>query len=328
MRISRRRFLAAGSAVLAAWQCSASGQSPPAPSVGFLNSGSEPEYRHLAAAFRNGLAAGGYIEGKNVSVDYRWAEGHYERLPSLARELVQRRVNVIVAQGPPAAKAAQAATARIPVVFAIGDDPVRMGLVSSIAHPGGNVTGISFLASQILTKRIELARDIVGRASDVAVLVNPGSSLAEVDRREAAAAAKALGLQVHVLDASTDADLERAFASMAGRRVAACVIGADPFFNARRNKVIALARQKRIPTIYSFREFPANGGLASYGTNLASAYRSSGVYVARILGGAKPADLPVLLPAEFELVVNARTAKELGISIPPALRASVSEIVQ
>jgi putative ABC transport system substrate-binding protein len=326
--MQRREFIKVLGGAAAAWPLVARGQQANVPVVGYLSSSSEREYAHLTAVFLKGLAERGYVEGRNVAVEYRWADGDYKRLPALASDLVKRKVSIIVAHGPAAAKAAKAATVNIPIVFTSGDDPVRTGLVSSIARPGGNVTGVTMVVSLVLTKRVEMLHELVPKASIMAALVNPNSTLAEVDRQEASTAARVLGLEMHVLEAASEPDLDRAFATMNERRVGALVIGADPFYNSRRNKLVTLAARYNIPTIYPFREFPAAGGLMSYGTTLAFAYHTSGVYAAQILQGAKPGDLPVQQPVKFELVINLTTAKALGLDVPFQFQQRADEIIE
>jgi putative ABC transport system substrate-binding protein len=326
--MQRREFIKVLGGAAAAWPLVARGQQANVPVVGYLSSSSEREYAHLTAVFLKGLAERGYVEGRNVAVEYRWADGDYKRLPALAADLVKRKVSIIVAHGPAAAKAAKAATVNIPIVFTSGDDPVRTGLVSSIARPGGNVTGVTMVVSLVLTKRVEMLHELVPKASIMAALVNPNSTLAEVDRQEASTAARVLGLEMHVLEAASEPDFDRAFATMNERRVGALVIGADPFYNSRRNKLVTLAARYNIPTIYPFREFPAAGGLMSYGTTLAFAYHTSGVYAAQILQGAKPGDLPVQQPVKFELVINLTTAKALGLDVPFQFQQRADEIIE
>jgi putative ABC transport system substrate-binding protein len=326
--MSRREFLAVLGSTVAVWPFVACAQPSALPVVGYLNSAREQQYTHLTEVFRKGLADGGYSEGHNVAIEYCWAEGDYERLPALAADLVKRHVAVIVAHGPPAAKAAKAATSTIPIVFTSGDDPIRTGLVSSINRPGGNVTGVTLVASQVLTKRVQLLYELLQKVGVMAVLVNPNSTLHDVDRQEAAVAAKTIGVEMHVLDAATDSDLDHSFAAMAERRVGALVVGADPFYNTRRGKLVALAAEYRIPTVFPFREFPVAGGLMSYGTTLAFGYHASALYAARILKGDKPGDLPVQQPTKFELVINLKTAEVLGLVMPDKLLAIADEVIE
>ena len=323
----RREFITLLSSALAAWPLTAQGQQP-LPVVGYLNSGRRQEFAHLTAIFLKGLAEGGFVETQNVRVEYRWAEGDYNRLPALAADLVKQKVSVIVTQGPPGAAEAKSATDVIPIVFAIGDDPVRMGLVSSLGRPGGNVTGVTMVASLVLTKRIGILHQLLPKVSLFAVLVNPNSSLYEVDRDEAKTTARSIGIEMHILEAGSDATLEKAFATATERRIGALVVGADPFFNTRRRNIIEFAAQQKIPTIYPFREFSFAGGLMSYGTTLAFAYHASGLYAARILKGEKPSDLPVLQPTNFEFVLNLKAAKTLGIEVSPNILALADEVIE
>ena len=325
--MKRRTFLALlGGA--AAWPLPLHAQPPRLPVVGYLNSARERQYVHLTEVFRKGLAEGGYTEGQNVTIEYRWAEGDYERLPALAADLVKRNVAVIVAHGPPAAKAAKAATSAIPIVFTVGDDPVRIGLVSSINRPGGNATGVTLFVSSVLTKRVEMMHELLPGARAMAALLNPNSSLYDVDREEVTAAARSLGIEMHVLPAAGEEDIESAFTGIVERRVGGLLVGADPFYNTRRDKIVGLAAQRKVPTMYPWREFAAAGGLMSYGTTLAFGYRVSGLYAARILNGERPSDLPVQQPTTFEFVVNLKTAKALGIEIPPMLVARADEVIE
>jgi len=328
--MKRREFLMVLGSTAAVWPLVGRAQPSTLPVVGYLNSAREQQYTHLTEVFRTGLADGGYSEGHNVAIEYRWAEGDYERLPALAADLVKRNVAVIVAHGPPAAKAAKAATSTIPIVFTSGDDPVRTGLVSSINRPGGNVTGVTLVASQVLTKRVQLLYELLQKVGVgvMAVLVNPNSTLHDVDRQEAAVAAQTIGVEMHVLDAATDSDLDRSFAAMAERRVGALVVGADPFYNTRRDKLVALAAEYRIPTVFPFREFPVAGGLMSYGTTLAFGYHASALYAARILKGDKPGDLPVQQPTNFELIINLKAAEALGLTVPDKLLALADEVIE
>jgi len=328
--VSRREFLAVLGSTVALWPFVAPAQPSALPVVGYLNSAREQQYTHLTEVFRKGLADGGYREGHNVAIEYRWAEGDYDLLPGLAADLVKRNVAVIVAHGPPAAKAAKAATSTVPIVFTSGDDPIRTGLVSRINRPGGNVTGVTLVASQVLTKRVQLLYELLQKAGVgvMAVLVNPNSTLHDVDWQEAAAAAKTIGVVMHVLDAATDSDLDHSFAAMAERRVGGLVVGADPFYNTRRDKLVALATEYRIPTVFPFREFPLAGGLMSYGTTLAFGYHASALYAVRILKGDKPGDLPVQQPTKFELVINLKTVKVLGFEPPDKLLALADEVIE
>jgi putative ABC transport system substrate-binding protein len=297
------------------------------PVIGFLNGGAQERSTHLIAAFRRGLNEAGFVEGQNVTIEYRWAEGHYDRLPALAAELVRRSVNVLVGSGG-AAIAAKASTSSIPVLFVTGSDPVSEGLVSSLGRPGGNTTGLTMLTLRLEEKRLGLLREVVPDAATLAALINPkfrwaGSQLADV--REGASRA---GMRLVVLNASTEHELGSAFARLKEERAAALVICADPFFNSLRRQLAALTVQHRIPAIYEWREFAEAGGLMSYGTSLTDAYRQIGVYTGRILKGARPAELPVLRPVKLELVINLKTARTLGLTISPTIVARADEVIE
>jgi putative ABC transport system substrate-binding protein len=298
------------------------------PVVGFLNTGSADAFAHLARAFREGLGKGGYVEGQNVSVEFRWAEGQYDRLPVLAADLVRRPVNVLFAGGPPAARAAKAATETIPIVFTTGEDPVREGLVASINRPGGNATGINVVTVELETKRLGLLHEIMPTASTIAALLNPKSPNFATQAEDVRAAARAVGRQIHVLSASTEAEIDAAFAGLVQGGIGALSVGGDPFLSNRREQLVALAARYGIPAIYEWRELAAAGGLISYGISITGAYREAGIYVSRILKGEKPADLPVLQPTKFELVINLKTAKALGLTIPPGVLAIVDEVIE
>jgi putative ABC transport system substrate-binding protein len=298
------------------------------PLVGFLSSVSQAQTPHLVAAFKRGLGESGFTEGNNATIDYRFADGQYDRLPGLAAELVRRQASVIVTPGPPAANAAKAAAGAIPIVFIVGLDPVAAGLVASFNRPGGNATGISMITGPMAQKRLELARELAPKATTVVILINPTSPDAAPEIRETEAAAKANGIELVPLNASTPGELAAALGSLPGRGVGALLVGADPFFMVLRAEIIAAVARSRIPAVYPFREFVSVGGLMSYGTNVANAYRQAGIYAGRILKGSKPADLPVLTPTTFELVINLKAAQDQGIQIPPALHARSDEVIE
>jgi ABC-type uncharacterized transport system substrate-binding protein len=290
------------------------------PVIGFLSGSSPGLFVPLVAAVRQGLSETGYVEGQNVAIEYRWAEGHYDRLPALAADLIARNVDLIVATGGAAsARAAKTATLTIPIVFTTGSDPVESGLVDSLARPGGNITGVSILNVELIPKRIELISELVPEARIIAVLVNPNNAGTEPMIRDVPQVARAKGVQLPILKASTQSEIDTAFTSLDQVHAGALVVAPDPFFGTRHDQLLALASRHAIPAIYAWREFVTAGGLISYGTSLAVAYRQVGTYVGKILKGAKPADLPVQQPTVFELVVNLKTAKALGLTIPPSL---------
>jgi putative ABC transport system substrate-binding protein len=309
------------------WPAHAGAQAP-APVVGFLNTASPGPFALLLAAFRQGLQQGGYVEGRNVAIEYRWAEGQYDRLPALAADLIRKQVAVITATGgTTSVRAAKAATATIPVVFLAGADPVGEGLVESFNHPGGNVTGISTYTEELAPKRLEILRDLLPKAGKIATLTNPQNT-ADIEMRHMGAAARSAGLQMRVLNASSEKDFEPAFSEAVQWGANALLVSADPFFNSRRAQLVALAARHRLPAAYPWREYVEAGGLMSYGTNLAGLYRQVGVYVSRILKGEKPSDLPVQNPTTFDLAINVATAKSLGLSVPPLVYARANEVIE
>jgi putative ABC transport system substrate-binding protein len=313
----------------AAWPLAARAQQPAMPVVGFLSSRSPNESASAVAAFRQGLTEAGYVEGQNVDIAFRWAEGQYDRLPALAADLARRQAAVIFATGGnPPAFAAKAATATIPIVFITGSDPVEVGLVASLNRPGSNVTGVSLFTSLLVAKRLELLRELVPTASIIAFLVNPNNSNAQPDTRVAHAAAARFGQQLAVLSARTENDIDAAFAILVQRRASALLVNTDSYFLTRRNQIAAQAARHVVPTIHDLREYTAAGGLVSYGTNLADAYRQGGTYVGRILKGEKPHSLPVVQPTKFDLVINLKTAKALGLDVPPMLLARADEVIE
>jgi putative ABC transport system substrate-binding protein len=282
----------------------------------------------MVAAFRQGLKETGYIEGQNVAIEYRWAEGQFDRLPAMAADLVRRNATVIAALGPPAALAAKAATSTIPIVFVTGSDPVQAGLVASLNRPGGNVTGVYLLLIGLEGKRLGLLRDLVPHVKLTGLLINPRSPDSEAQSRALQAAARGVGQQILVVEAGSDGEFDAAFAALAQRQAGALVVAADIFFTARRERIVALVARLAIPAIYELREFAVAGGLMSYGTSLLDGYYQNGVYVGRILKGAKASDLPVLQSTKFEFVINLKTAKALGLEVPPGLSATADEVIE
>jgi putative ABC transport system substrate-binding protein len=326
--MQRRKFIALlGGA--AAWPFAARAQQPALPVIGFLSSASPDLYANRLRAFRQGLKEAGYVEGQNVAIEYRWAEGQNDRLPALAAELVQRHVDVIAAAGgTPSAVAAKAATATIPIVFGVAVDPVKIGLVASLNRPGGNLTGITNLNVEVGPKRLELMRELIPAATNIAVLVNPTSPIAEPFSRSMQAAARTLGQQVHVLQASTEQDFDKVFADLARLRAGALVISPDVFFNTKIEQLAVLSLRHAVPAIFQYREFAAAGGLISYGSDETEYYRLIGIYAGRILKGEKPADLPVVQSTKVEMILNLKTAKALGITVPLPLLGRADEVIE
>jgi putative ABC transport system substrate-binding protein len=330
--MKRREFiLAFGGAAAASstlWPLATRAQ-PALPVVGFLNARSPEASEYLVAAFRRGLAESGYVEGQNVTVEYRWALGQPDRLPAMATELAGRPVAVLAATGgEDSAMAAKAATRTVPIVFAVGSDPIELGLVASYNRPGGNVTGVNIITTTLEAKRLGLLHEMVPQAGMIGILLNPKWPPSAGQLRDLQEAARVIGLQVHVMRASTDNEIDAAFDTLAQQRIAALAVTANPFYDTRREKLVAMAARLAVPAIYQFREFAVAGGLMSYGIDLPDAYRQVGVYAGRILNGAKPEDLPVLQPTKFDLVLNLKTAKTLGLTIPPPLLALADEVIE
>jgi putative tryptophan/tyrosine transport system substrate-binding protein len=327
--LKRRDFITLLGGAAATGPLTARAQQPAMPVIGFLSTRARDESAHLVEAFRRGLGETGYIENRNVTIEYRWADGRYDRLPALAAELTGRPVTVLVSTGgEPSALAAKSATATIPIVSTFTADPVERGLVVSLNQPGGNVTGIDLLTATIEPKRLGLVRDLVPHAATVGFLLNPNFPPATSQLRDAQEAARSIGLQIHVWRASIDREIDTAFESIAQERTPALVVASDPFFITRRDKLVALAAHHAVPTMYNIREYPVAGGLMSYGINLADAYRQVGIYAGRILKGAKPADLPVVQPTKFELVINLKTARALGLKISDDLLSLADEVIE
>jgi putative ABC transport system substrate-binding protein len=326
--MDRRKVIALlGGAMTAAPALRAEQKSMPV--IGFLSGATSDGYVPFVAAFRRGLSEAGWVDGHNVMIEYRWAEGHYERLPALADELIARKVDVIATSGGPAAAyAAKNATSTIPIVFTSGDDPVASGIVASLARPGGNLTGVSFLNVELTAKRLELLSDLVPQARTMALLVNPTNPNAERIMRDAQEAARTKGVQLHMLQAANESGIDSAFVTLAELRISALLVGSDPFFVSRREQLVGLAARYAVPAINEMRGFVDSGGLISYGTSIAGVYHQLGIYAGKILRGAKPADLPVEQPTTFELVVNLKTTKELGLTVPPSILARADEVIE
>jgi ABC-type uncharacterized transport system substrate-binding protein len=326
--IRRRDFITLIGGVAVARPFSAAAQHARVPVVGFLSPQSAAASTHLLAAVRRGLNEIGFIEGQNVEIESRWAEGRYDRLPVLAAELIHRGATLIVASAPPAALAARAATSTVPIVFSSGIDPVKLGLVAGLNRPGGNITGVSHFSVALEGKRLELLHELVPNAVEIAVLVNPTFAGAEAITDDMQAAARALGLKLHVLRASTEHDLDVTITSIVQVPAHALIVTSDPFLLSRRDRLVSLVERYSVPAIYQFREFAVAGGLVSYGANLAEGYRQVGVYAGRIIKGEKPADLPVVQPTKFELVINMTAAKALGLAVPATLLALADEVIE
>jgi len=324
----RRNFISlVGGA--AAWPLAARAQQSAMPVVGFIHVGSPADSGAHVASFRQGLNEMGYVEGRNVLIEYRWAEGRHDRYPQLAADLIRQKVNVIATGANSSASlAVKAATSTIPIVFGVGEDPVKLGLVASLARPGGNATGINFFAAELTAKRLGLLREMAPGAARVAFLVNPANVTAESTVKDVEAAAPAFGVQIQIFNAGTIHEIDAAFASLVSQRFDALFVGPDLFFSTRRVQLAIAAARHAVPTIFAQREYAEAGGLMSYGTNIADTYRQVGVYTGRILKGAKPADLPVVQSTKFELVMNAQTARTLGLTVPPTLIATADEMIE
>jgi putative ABC transport system substrate-binding protein len=312
----------------AVWPIAIRAQQPSLPVIGCLESASQGQFADLFPAFRKGLSETGYIDGQNVRIEYRWAEGQYDRLPALTDELLRGHATLIFTTAFVSAQAAKAITTTVPIVFVSGPDPVQLGLVASLNRPGSNLTGVTLFTSTVVAKRLQLLLELRPEATKFAFVVNPRNTRAASDIQEIETAARALGRQIVVAKASTERDLEAAFETFAQRSIQALVIGGDPYFNSHAQQLVVLASRYAIPTIYPLNEFATVGGLMSYGSSISDAYRQAGIYAGRILKGAKPADLPVIQPTKFELAINLKTAKSLGLAVPPALLARADEVIE
>ena len=325
--MNRRTFISRTVGGLLAMPLGARAQSSSIPVIGFISGQSPGPWAPYVAAFRTGLSETGYVEGKNVKIEYRWAEGRYDRVPDLVAELVRRPVAVVVAAGG-GSHEAKAATTTIPIVFTTGNDPVEAGLVDSLAHPGGNATGVSFAPAELLAKRLELLHQLVPKATVIGMVFNPNSTKPEVQLFKVQDAARSLGLQLQVAPARTEAEIDASFVTLLKLHAGALLIGSDPFFNGRRDQFVALAARHAIPAMYDNRASVAAGGLVSYGGSITEVYRQAGIYTGKILNGAKPADLPIMQPTKVEFVVNLKTAKVLGLTIPQSLLLRADEVIQ
>jgi putative tryptophan/tyrosine transport system substrate-binding protein len=328
IHIRRREFIVTLGGVACAWPLAARAQQPAMPVIGWLGTDSREVENSEVVSFQQGLKEAGYIEGQNLAIEYRWAEGQYDRLPALAADLVRRQVTVIAASANGAALAAKAATTTVPIVFQVGFDPVQLGLVASLNRPGGNATGVTSLNTEVGPKKLELLHELVPNVAVIGLLVNPDNPTAEIQSREAQVAARKLGLELHIVHARTERDFDAAFATLVKLRAGALVIGPDPIFRNRSRQLGALALRYAVPAISPYRDFAAGGGLMSYGTNIADLFRPVGIYAGRILKGEKPADLPVQQAVKVDLVLNFKTAKTLGITVPLPLSGRADEVIE
>ena len=326
--MQRREFITVLGMAAIAWPLAARAQQSALPLIGFMNNSTANGSEDLKAAFLKGVSEAGYIDGQNVTVEYHWADGQPERLPEVARNLVRRQVSVIVATSTPAALAAKAATATIPIVFETAADPINRGLAASLNRPGGNATGVAQFNAELVTKRVGLLHDLIPKAKIIGMLLNSTDPRAEAQTKDAQEAAQAIGLQIHVMNASTEAEIDAAFATLPELRIEGLLVGTGEFFRRQSERLAVLAARHKVPAIYQYREFATAGGLISYGTSLPDAYRLAGVYTGRVLKGEKPADLPVIRPTKFALVINLKTAKTLGLTVPPGVLAIADEVIE
>jgi len=325
----RREFIKLLPGTAAAWSLAARAQPAPLPVIGFLNAGSYSPRAHLVAAFRIGLAESGYVEGQSVLIEYRWAEDSFDRLPALATDLVKRKVLAIAAPGgTPAPLATKAVTSSIPIIFSVGEDPVRLGLVDSLSRPGGNVTGVSYFTNELTAKRLGILRELISGPIRVALLINPKGPYSDAAAKDAAVASAATGLPLDIFHASSNQEIDASFARIVQNRCGALLVYPDPLFTSRHAQLITLSISNRIPAMFTSREFATAGGLLSYGANLKEVYRQVGVYTGRVLRGERPADLPVIQPTKFELIINLTTAKALGLTIPQSLLVAADEVIE
>jgi putative tryptophan/tyrosine transport system substrate-binding protein len=326
--VRRRHFITLIGGAAAVWPLAARGQQAAMPVIGFLHGASFEGYKPMVTSFRQGLKEAGYVDGYNVAIEFRWAEGHYDQLPAMAADLVRRQVTVIVTGGTPAAFAAKEATSTIPTVISVGIDPVQLGLVGSLNRPGGNVTGTAVLTVELGAKKLEMLHELLPTAAAIALLVNPTNPNVESETRVVQDAARLLGLHLHVLHASTESQIDAAFGAVVELRASALIVGVEPFLNDSRAQIVALAARYAVPAVYGVRDFVTAGGLMSYGTDLVDIYRQSGIYAGKILKGARPADLPVQQLTKVALVINLKTAKTLGLTIPTTLLGRADEVIE
>jgi putative ABC transport system substrate-binding protein len=324
----RRRAFIAGASAAAAWPLAARAQQSGIPVIGYLNGGSSDAEVLRTAAFLQGLKEAGYAAGDNLTIEYRWAESRYERLPSMVADLVHRRVTLLAGAGTPAALAAKAANPGIPIVFETAGDPIRLGLVTSLNRPAGNITGVTQLASELVAKRLGLLHDMIPTAKVIGLLLNPNDPRAETQAQDTQEAARAAGLQIHIVDAGTEAALDAAFPKFVQGQAGALIVGTSEFFSKRVEQIVLLAARHALPAIYQYRSFAVAGGLVAYGASITDSYRQAGIYAARVLKGEKPADLPVLRSTRFELIINLKTAQALGLAIPPGVLAIADEVIE